>query len=294
MACLDLRWLDAPGFALTSCRPFCFQPDQRDRPNQLFLQRCAGRIRQQSLHSCGRRVPECRPRIDAGSAERHPAIDVQRSTAERQATWGSSPNAVGAAPLGTPFFDSSLGVQLFAGGVSGSGCAGRRQPGTARRLAALERCRKPVDRLRALLSDCESAERELETHRRRHLEELGKWLAGSGSPDRRPPEPQELLGAERRLGHPTARRRRGQARRRTRFFRPDPCGSLSRARGDPMAGQCASEEIPHVHPNRSILAKKARRAGSLTSQCERTTVSTVGGWASRIILRPFLVLAINL
>jgi hypothetical protein len=47
------------------------------------------------------------------------------STTERQSTWGSSPNAVGAAALGTMFFDSTLSQQLVAENLSPSGWSSR-------------------------------------------------------------------------------------------------------------------------------------------------------------------------
>jgi hypothetical protein len=44
-----------------------------------------------------------------------------------------------------------------------------------------------------------TAERELETRQRRHLSEIGEWLAGGANPALRPVEPPDLLGAEQHL-----------------------------------------------------------------------------------------------
>jgi hypothetical protein len=51
------------------------------------------------------------------------------TTAERQATWGTSPTAVGFAALATPYFDSSLGAQLFADGLTATGWSSRTAAG---------------------------------------------------------------------------------------------------------------------------------------------------------------------
>jgi hypothetical protein len=51
------------------------------------------------------------------------------STVERQATWGSSPNAIGFAALNTPYFDSTLSQQLFAEGLSATGWSSRTSAG---------------------------------------------------------------------------------------------------------------------------------------------------------------------
>jgi hypothetical protein len=40
------------------------------------------------------------------------------TTAERQATWASGPTRVGCAPRGTAYYDTTLGAQVFADGVS--------------------------------------------------------------------------------------------------------------------------------------------------------------------------------
>ena len=62
--------------------------------------------------------------------------------------------------------------------------------------AALRRAQEPVTRLRQLIADGGDAETELETRQRRHLGELGDWLAGGGNPDLRPTPSPELLAAE--------------------------------------------------------------------------------------------------
>jgi hypothetical protein len=66
--------------------------------------------------------------------------------------------------------------------------------------AAFERCRAPVDRLRALLSDCTSAEVDLENKRREYLSTIGAWLGAGGLPPR-PTEPRDLLEVEQRIAH---------------------------------------------------------------------------------------------
>jgi hypothetical protein len=56
-------------------------------------------------------------------------VTFSGSTPERQSVWGTLPNGVGFAALGTPFFDSTLGAQLFADGVTGTGWSSRTAAG---------------------------------------------------------------------------------------------------------------------------------------------------------------------
>jgi hypothetical protein len=51
------------------------------------------------------------------------------STLERQATWASSPNAIGAAPIGLGYFDTTLSAQLFSDGLTSSGWSSRTAAG---------------------------------------------------------------------------------------------------------------------------------------------------------------------
>jgi hypothetical protein len=65
-------------------------------------------------------------------------------------------------------------------------------------LAALDRCRQPVARLRSLMADCTSAEVDLENKRQQFLSIIGSWLGAGGLPPR-PTEPTDLLEVEQRI-----------------------------------------------------------------------------------------------